>query len=189
LWGGGRNWLSVRAGYAKSTVNEAGHGGFGYGFGFSRMLEPVKIWRWTLLKHFSLGGYVHYEMLDHYFDAAEIEVPASLELVRHFRWNTPLRPYLGFGAGSFYRKAYRTGADTRSVRNGGYLTFGGNAPIGGPSLLGIDVRVIRVDSGYDPPNPVFGTGSGRQHQTPAGPVFERRPGTHWSAKINYTLVY
>lgn len=189
LWDPGTNWVSLRAGYAKSTARGAGHGGVGYGFGFAHMMAPMKIWRWTLFKQFSIGGYIHHEMIDHFSNSAEIEVPATLELVRHLNWKTPFRPYLGFGAGQFYRKAYRTGADTRNVNFGGYLAFGANSPIGGRHILGFDARLIRVDSSYIPPNPVFGEGAARARLTSHGPELEPWPATHWSAKINYTIAY
>ena len=96
-WAAGSNWLSVRAGYALSKVEGSGHGGGGYGFGFSHQLSRVKIYRWTLFKRFSLGGYVHYELLSRFGHASEIEMPVTVELVRHFRWGESLRPYLGIG--------------------------------------------------------------------------------------------
>lgn len=190
LWAGGRNWLSLRGGYAKAAGDFSGDGGVGFGFGYARMLSPVHFWRWTFLKQFSLGTYVHYEVIDHFGSAAEIEVPATIELVRHFHWKTPVHPYLGLGGGSFYRKTYRTGDDTRDVHGAGYLTGGLNVPVGGRQVLGFDVRYIRIDASYDPPNPVFGPGSGEVHFDSAGdPVVERKTGTHWSAKVNYSLVY
>jgi hypothetical protein len=184
-WAAGKQWLTLRAGYAKSSVEFAAPGGAGYGFGYSRMLSKVKIYKWTLFKDFSLGGYVHHEVLGRFGGAAEIEVPATLELTRHVNWNTALRPYVGVGAGPFYRKLYRTGQDLRNVSTGYYLSFGANTPISGQHLLGVDFRFIRVDDTNSPPNPVFGVGSGRLE--PGGGV-EQRKGTHWSVKLAYTLV-
>ena len=88
---------------------------------------------------------------------------------------------------NFYRKAYRTAADTRHIDIGRYLAFGANAPIGGRQLFGFDGRWIRVDSSYIPPDPVFGPGTA---EAPAeGSALQRKNGTHWSAKISYTIVY
>lgn len=188
-WAAGSNWLSLRAGYAKAGGDLNGNGGVGYGFGYSHMLHSFKLYKWTLFKKFSLGGYVHYEALDHFQSAAEVEVPATVELVRHFKWNTPLKPYLGYGVGAFYRKEYRTGADTRTTDIGRYLAFGANSPIGGRQLLGFDGRLIRVDSSNIPPDPVFGRGTAEPRVTPQGIELTRKTGTHWSAKINYTIVY
>lgn len=186
-WADGRNWLSVRAGFARSSVENAPNAGAGYGFGFSHMITPIKFYRWTLFKRFSLGAYVHHEMLGKFGSAAEIEIPATVELNRHFLWQTPFRPYLGFGMGPFYRKLYRTGADIRTVKLGTYLAFGANTPIDKHQLLGIDARFIRLDATNDPANPVFGPGSGKLKTNPTR--VERGNGTHWSLKINYTLAY
>lgn len=189
LWAPGRNWLSLRAGYAKASGEFTGNGGIGYGFGFSHMLRPVKLLRWTLLRQYSIGGYLHYEALGHFYSSVEVEVPATLELVRHFRWKTPLHPYLGFGTGAFYHKTYRTGRDSRNVDWGHYLTFGANAPIGGRHLLGFDGRLIRVDASFDPPDPTFGPGEGDVVPVEDGVIVRRKNGTHWSAKVNYTIAY
>ena len=186
-WANGKNWLSVRAGFAQSTVENAPPAGSGVGFGFSHMITPFKVYKWTLFKRFSLGAYVHHEALGKFGSAAEIEVPFTVELDRHFLWKTPLRPYLGVGMGPFYRKLYRTGADFRDIRRGTYLAFGANTPINRRNLLGIDVRFVRVDATNDPTNPVFGLGSGQLHTDAT--TIERHNATHWSTKINYTLVY
>ena len=189
LWAGGKSWLSLRAGFAANSADGAGDGGIGYGFGFSHMIGPLKIYKWSVLKQFAIGAYVHHEVLSRFGSAAEIEIPLSLELVRHFAWKTPFRPYLGLGGGPFYRKTYRTGDDTRTIKTGGYLTFGANSPIGGHQLLGLDVRLIQVDSSYIPPNPVFGAGSAKASDTADGIVYEKRSATHWSAKVSYSLAY
>src|SRR5688572_21943741 len=62
-WSRGKEWLSVRAGFANSGVRGTGEGSYGYGFGYSRILQPVKIWKWSILGGYALGGYVHHEML------------------------------------------------------------------------------------------------------------------------------
>ena len=186
-WAPGKQWLSVRAGFANSAVRGSGEGSFGYGFGYSRILRPVKIYKWSSLGGLSLGGYVHHEMLGGFDGAREIEVPATVELVRHFRWNSSYRPYLGLGSGGFYRKTYRTGADIGTVKPGYYVTLGANAPIGGRNLLGFDFRMVRVSAVYDPPNPVFGSGSIKRSTSTGANV--RQLATHWSAKLNWSLTY
>ena len=50
-----------------------------------------------------------------------------------------------------------------------------NTPISNLQLLGLDMRVIRVDAKNDPPNPIFGPGS--------------ESGSHLSFKLNYSLAY
>jgi hypothetical protein len=188
-WARGTNWMTIRGGYAKSTVDGAGNGGAGYGLGYARMLHPVKIWRWTLFSKFSLGGYAHYEVLGKVGSAAEIEIPATAELVRHFDWNSSFHPYLGLGTGPMYRKTYRTGLDARNVAMGYYLTLGGNIPVKRMHLLGADVRIIRVKAVNDPPNPVFGLGAGEFDVENGRTVVKSNKGTHWSAKVGYTVAY
>jgi hypothetical protein len=101
-WNSGRQWLSVRAGYAKSTVEGAPHGSFGAGVGYNRMLSRMKIYKWTLFKQWALGGYVHIEHLGSFGASSVIEIPVTLEFVRHFKMGTPyLMPYAGFGGGAF----------------------------------------------------------------------------------------
>ncbi|TMQ51447.1 MAG: hypothetical protein E6K73_05625 [Candidatus Eisenbacteria bacterium] len=191
-WASGQNWLSVRAGYAKSTAVGAGDGGGGYGFGYSRMLAPLKVHKASFFKQgYSLGAYVHHELLGKLGAATEVEVPVTVEMMRHYQWKTALRPYLGLGAGGFYRKTYRTGSDIRSINPGVYVALGANAPIQKGQLLGFDVRIIRLNTENDPVNPVFGAGGSKsRHQAPLPSGRPRNPGAfHWSAKINFTMTY
>lgn len=171
----GSNWLTLRAGYAKSTVDGSGDGGAGYAFGYSRMIKPLKLYKWSLFKHYSLGSFVQYDVVGRFGRATEIVAPASIELVRHYQWKTALKPYVGIGVAAFYHKLYRTGDDDRSMDLGGYLTFGGHAPFSPTRLIGLDFRVARVNTQLDRPNPVFGAG-----HTKAG---------IWSAKIGYSVTY
>jgi hypothetical protein len=189
-WASGQNWISLRAGYAKASGDLMGHGGPGFGAGYARMLSPVKLGPATLFRHWSLGAYVHYEQIGRFASARDIEIPITLELVRHIKWNTPLRPYLGFGAGAFYRKTQNTGADESNTKFGAYLTFGANTQLTGRHLLGFDGRLVRVDHSNIPPNPVFGPGAAVQEfQPPNSIVYVEKNATHWSAKINYTFLY
>ena len=187
-WDAGSTWLTVRAGYAKNSAPEAGNGGAGYGIGFSHMLGTTPVGRWSVLgrrplgwlhwsvfKDFTVGGYVHYDVLGRAGNASEIEVPATVEIVRHIRWKTAARPYVGAGFGPFYRKTYRTGNDQVTLVTGSYLTAGLNTPIAPGQILGLDLRWSRVDGYNDPANPVFGSGEGRA--------------THWGIKLGYALAY
>jgi hypothetical protein len=182
----GSHWLTVRAGYAKNGADAAGNGGAGYGIGVSHMLKPYRIsdWqllgrkplgflRWTFFKQFALGLNVHHDVVSRFGSAYEVDVPATVELVRHFRWNTPARPYLGVGTGPYFRKAYHTGADFTRVEVGTYLTSGMNLEVAPGQLLGFDVRYARLDGSNDPPDPVFGPGTGS-----AG---------RWTVKLNYSI--
>ena len=178
-WRPGRSWMSFRIGYAKSTVDNGGNGSIGGGFGYSRMLGGLKLWRFRLLRRYSLGAYVHFDQLARFGDAVELEVPATLELVRHYRLGSPyLRPYLGIGGGGYWRGVYRTGYDIGHMRVGGYVVFGANSPIDAHHVLGLDARVARVeriDKENIAVNPVF--------------VDVEESATHWSLKLNYALTY
>ena len=96
---------------------------------------------------------------------------------------------LGLGGGPVYRKLYRTGQDTRVVKTGGYLTFGGNVPVADRHLLGLDLRMYRVDASNIPPDPVFGAGTAEETLDATGTHLKRRSGNHWSVKVGYSLVY
>ena len=175
-WRPGRQWMSFRIGYAKSTVTNAANGSIGGGIGYSQMLQGFKLWRFELFRHFSLGGYVHFDQLGRFGGASELEIPATVELVRHFRWTSPyLRPYFGVGGGGFYRKLYRTGSDISRMKPGVYAVFGTNVPLDDHQVLGVDMRIARVNSDNIYDNPVFG--------------FGKRSATHLSLKLNYALTY
>ena len=171
-WAKHAQWFSLRGGYAKSTGEGAADGNAGFGFGYTRFWNS----RWAS------SAFGHFELLGSYQAASEIEVPWTLELTRHVKWNSSFRPYLGLGAGAFYHQFYRTGQDVASVRGGGYLVGGGNVPIGGRSLLGLDVRVIH-EAKESLENGIFGVAS----QPGATP--EVQNGTQFSVKLNYSWVY
>src|SRR4051794_26499810 len=115
-WSKGRQWVSLRAGYAKSTVGGSADGNLGGGLGVS----------WFYTRRWSVGAYVHDELLGKFGGSAEIEMPITLEVVRHTRWGSALHPYLGFGAGMFRHRYFRTGDDVTSSNGGQYVTFGAN---------------------------------------------------------------
>lgn len=159
-WQRDANWLSLRFGYAKSAADHHAHGDVGGGFGYNHFLNR----RWAV------GAHVNVDMLGRFGGSSELSVPVTLELTRHIKWNTQLRPYVGLGAGAFYYSAYRTGQDYSEVRPGMYLTGGFNTPISDRSLIGIDTRVQwSNDAGSK--NAVF---------PDAGPSV-----MHWSIKLNY----
>jgi hypothetical protein len=188
-WAPGKQWLSVRAGYANSTVSGSGDAGGGFGFGYARILRSVKLAGKPLLGGWSLGGYVHYEVLGKLGNASEIAVPATVELAKQFHWNSDYRPYLGMGAGAYYHMTYNTGADNRSVDPGFYVVFGANTTVTSKQVLGIDVRLTRVEMVNDPPNPVFGAGSADVVQDANGSHLEKHVGTQWSVKLNWAVAY
>ena len=188
-WAPGASWVSLRAGFANSSVEGTGDGGMGAGFGFSHMLDT-----WSGLDHFSLGGILEYNVTGKFGGASEIVVPASLEFARHFGGErSTLRPYLGIGLGAYSRKLYRTGADTRETRFGFAFTTGANTKMSDHGLLGLDLRLISLRAVNDPPNPVFGSGSGDVVPDPRHPtthtIVEPHNGGIWSIKFTYSVAY
>ncbi len=187
-WTAGSSWLYLRGGYSKNAAIGAGNGGAGYGFGFRHMLWSTKVDRWgygghrplgwvhwTLLKHWSFGGFVEYDVLGRLNTASEIEVPAALDLTRHLMWKGAAKPYVSFGFGAFHRKTYRTGDDFSKTSIGSFVATGFDARIADRQLLGFDARLARVPNENSPPNPVFGGGASTA--------------THWSLKLQYAVTY
>lgn len=145
-WAPGTSWLSLRAGYAKIAAVDAPNGAAGYGFGYSRMLNPV----WVF-KNLSLGAYAHHELLGRTNGAAVVQVPISIELNRHIMWNGGLRPYVGLGYGANFVKGYRYPDTPGDVRGGTYLVSGLNSQLNQNSVIGVDARggiLADVDETY-----------------------------------------
>ena len=169
-WSKGRQWLSVRFGYARSAAEGAADGNLGFGFGYQRFHDA----KW------SYGAHAHLDVLGRFGDAAEIEVPWTVELTRHFKWNTVVHPYTGLGGGLYYNKVSGTGDDHAGVKGGFFMAGGANTPVSDHGLLGLDVRMNLV-SPEDQLNPVFG------NQAVTGRSQSRV--VHWGAKINYAWVF
>ena len=189
----GSQWMSVRAGYAKVSGEAAPNGLAGGGFGYRRFV----------LDGWSVGSFAHYELLGRFGDAAEIEIPLTLEVMRHSRWGAAVYPYAGIGAGAFYHKRYRTGADESSFTPGRYLAFGLDVPVRKQGLLGFDVRMATVDK--PDANPAFPGPDGnrlklddllvdlRGPSSPDMPLLfaqtESKSRTLWSVKLDYSITY
>ncbi len=166
VWAGGSNWLSLRAGYAKSTVRNTGDGLAGYGIAYQHMMN----------RQWSFGGAVQHDLLGHMGSSYEVSVPFTLELSRHFKLNTAIRPYVGVGGGYYFHKYYRTGTDYSGAPGAGtYVTLGASMPAGARSVLGIDARASFVKGREGASNAVFGPESASQ--------------TLWSVKLGWGLVY
>ena len=189
----GNQWISLRAGYAKTSDKIAAAGFLGYGFGYSRFV----IDKWAV------GAFVQHDALGHSGDAVDIEVPFTLEVVRHTQWGAALYPYVGIGLGAYYGKRYRTGQDESGFQPGRYVTLGARTPIRRQGLLGVDVRVASLDKPDD--NPVFaGPPPDRYHVDELLNVLrqpwaqtglmlfndtESKTRTVWSVKLEYTYTY
>ena len=174
-WNKGKTWVMLRGGYAKSTEPGAASGAVGAGLGIQRFITA----RWAL------GLIGHGDLLGKFGGAAEIEYPITLEMTRHFRWQTALRPYLGAGGGVFYHKFYRTGdnesasghrpAPLADWRSGMYMLGGANLPVSTRSILGLDARLAFVGGDPDVINPVFGP--------------QRTQLTHYSLKLSWARAF
>jgi hypothetical protein len=62
-WSPGRQWMSLRAGYAKSTEDSAGHGAAGYGMSYMRFITGVKVWKWTVLRGWGFGASFQHDLV------------------------------------------------------------------------------------------------------------------------------
>jgi len=189
----GSQWMSVRAGYAKASGHEAPGGLFGGGFGYRRFV----------LDRWAVGGFVHYELLGRFGTAAEIAVPLTLEVTRHTRWGAAAYPYVGIGAGAFYHKRYRTGADESGFTPGRYMDCGIQVPLRKQGLLGLDVRMATVDkldaspvfSGPDPARTKIDDllvdlkGPSRATMPLLFAETESKSRTLWSVKLDYSITY
>ena len=164
-WKQGAQWMSLRAGYAKSETRFAPNGNFGWGFGYSRMVS----------RRISLGANFEQDLLGKFGGASMLDFPVVFETQWHFAWRTALRPYFGLGMGAVYRKTYRTGADRSNIQPAYTGSVGVNTPIDKNHLLGLDVRLSGVSSDRPGENPVF------QNEKP-------RNG-HWGVKLVYALTY
>lgn len=189
----GNQGMSVRAGYAKVSGDQVPGGLVGGGFGYRRFV----------LDKWSVGGFVHYELLGRFGGAAEIAVPFTLEVLRHAHWGVAGYPYAGIGAGAFYHKRYRTGADESGFAPGRYLVCGIQVPVHKRGFIGVDVRRAGVDK-LDA-DPVFAGLDGDRHKLddllvelggPSGPdmpllfsATESKSRTLWSVKLDYSITY
>ena len=163
-WDEGRQWASVRAGYAKSKAYFAADGGFGYGFSYS----------WFVGRSLSWSASLQHDVLGRIGSAAEIEIPVTTEFNYHFRWGGSTRMYMGGGWGAVYHKTYRTGADESGFRQGVMVTTGVNAAVDPQSLVGIDFRIM-LENGTRSINPTF------PNIEPSSSV--------WGAKLSYSRVF
>ena len=164
-WNTGKSWIMVRGGYAKSGETNAGGGAVGAALGYQQFLNA----RWAV------GVIAQGDLLGKFGGAAEIEYPFTLELTRHYRWKTAVRPYLGVGGGAYYHKYFRSGNDVVKLHSGAYLVGGFNTPIGKRSILGIDGRMQYVSGDPLVTNPVFGN--------------EDVQLMHYSLKLGWSVAY
>lgn len=166
-WDWGATWVSLRAGYTNASYSTAAPGGFGYGFGFSRMVSS----KWAF------SGLSERVVVGKFGDATESEIPFSIELDRHVGASDSFRFYYGFGAGTYYHKFSNTGADASHVTAGPVLCIGANAVASPHSLLGFDARAAFLSTlgGAPAANPVFGP--------------QKSSSTHVSYRVTWSVTY
>lgn len=169
-WAKGTSWMSVRFGYAKSTAAGAADGSVGAGFGFAKFHSA----KW------SYGGMIQFDNLGSYGSAHEMESSWTLELLRHYKWPTAARPYLGFGGGAYFNRVSGTGQDGSSIAPGYFLIGGMNTSVSEHGLIGFDVRASLVELDKQD-NPVFGG------EATLGKNQKR--GGRWSAKVSYVWAF
>jgi hypothetical protein len=185
----GGQWMALRAGYVKGTGKVAPNGLVGFGFGYRRFM----------LDNWSMGAFASYDLLGRFGDAAEIQVPLTLELVRHTRWGAAVYPYIGLGAGAYYTKLYRTGEDQSGFTPGRFVTLGVNTPVQKNGMLGLDIRLAQVERTDG--NPAFPGPDGSRPKVDDLLVIqaknsyvtynndESKMRSIWSMKIEYTFAF
>jgi hypothetical protein len=145
-WSRNASWMTVRVGPVKSLDENAPSGNIGWGFGYRRMLTD----------RVSLGAAFDHDLLGRFAGASLVEVPASVEMLLHFHWKTPVHPAVGAGFAAVYRKAYRSGDDSSEIQPGGFVTFALHTAVSPHTLVGAECRVMSVSSDESGGNPTFG---------------------------------
>jgi len=164
-WTKGASWATLRVGPVKSLDENSPGGNIGWGFAYRHMLTS----------RLSVGGSIDHDLLGRFGPASLIEVPASLEMLLHFHWRTPVRPAIGAGFAAVYRKAYRSGDDYSEMQPGGFLTLALHTAVSPHTLVGAEARVMSVSSDETGTNPTFG-----RHLPSSG---------HTSLKVSITRAY
>ena len=166
VWARRTSWMSFGAGYAKRSGDLAGDGMGGYGIGYRRMMSR----KWA----FDAG--VSHDVLGHLGNHFDLVVPFTAGVSRHFKWKTPLRPYVGLGGGYYYRKMYRTLPDYNSAPVSGYfLALGANSALDDRNVIGFETRMSQLDGRHGVVNSVFGPNDKTE--------------TLWTMKLTWSLAY
>jgi len=162
----GADWLSLRFGYANRTGETSGDGSIGYGIGYTHMLSNRSA--------FAAG--INHDIVGHFAKQLDEAVPITGEFQRFFKWSGEMRPYLGVGAGFYFRKFYRTGTEyNTTTTGGGHVSIGFTSQIDAKHVVGFETRVAWVQGRPGVTNPTFGPGEPTE--------------TIWTAKLTWALVY
>lgn len=166
MYAAGTNWTSIRFGYAKRIGDFAGQGYVGYGVG----------WQHMLTRSWAFAAGVGHDVVGHFSNNVDIAVPFTAEFQKHFGWKSAARPFVGLGAGYYFRKTYRTALDYDTQATGGFhVSVGLNAPLGDRNAIGLEARAARVQRAAGIVNPTFGTTEDGE--------------TLWTVKGTWALVY
>ena len=162
----GANWLGLRFGYANRTGELSGDGFIGYGISYTRMLS----------KKYAFAAGINHDIVGHFADQIDVSVPFTGEFQRVFNWSGDMRPYLGVGAGFYYRKFYRTGNEYNTATSGGgHVSLGLTSQLDDKHVVGFETRVAWLQGRPGVINPTFGPGEDTE--------------TIWTAKLTWALVY
>jgi len=128
----GASWIGLRFGYANRTGDLSGDGSIGYGINWTRMLN----------KKYAFAAGINHDIVGHFAKQIDESVPITAELQRVFNWSGDMRPYLGVGAGFYYRKFYRTGNEYNTMTTGGgHVSIGLTSQLDDKHVVGLETRV------------------------------------------------
>ena len=162
----GSSWLQLRLGYAKRTGDLSGDGSVGYGMAYQRMIS----------KKTAFAAGIDHDIVGHFAKQIDESVPFTGEFRRMFAWAGEMRPYIGVGAGFYYRKFYRTdGEYNTTTTGGGHVSIGLTSQLDDRHVVGFETRVAWLQGRPGVVNPTFGAGESTE--------------TIWTAKLTWALVY
>jgi hypothetical protein len=162
----GASWIGLRFGYANRTGDLSGDGFLGYGISYTHMLS----------NRYAFAAGINHDIVGHFAHQIDEAVPFTAEFQRVFKMGSEMRPYLGVGAGYYYRKFYRTGTEyNTTTAGGGHVSIGLTSQLDDKHVVGFETRVAWVQSRPGITNPTFGTSTDTE--------------TIWTAKITWALVY
>ena len=162
----GASWLGLRFGYANRTGELSGDGALGYGFSYTRMLST----------RYAFSASINHDIVGHFAKQIDEAVPFTAEIQRVFKMGGDMRPYIGLGAGYYYRKYYRTDLEyNTTTEGGGHVSIGLTSQLDDKHVVGFETRVAWVQGRPGVTNPTFGPGEPTE--------------TIWTAKLTWALVY
>lgn len=161
----GASWIGLRFGYANRNGDLSGDGSIGYGISWTRMLS----------KRSAFAASINHDIVGHFAKEIDEAVPMTAEFQRVFNWSSGMRPYLGFGAGFYYRKYYRTESEYNTTTTGGpHVSIGLTSQLDDKHVVGLETRVAWLKGRPGVVNPTFGPGEETE--------------TMWTVKLTWAVV-